>query len=312
MHPGDIPEEQIYKDSRSGSKFLSVSMALSAVILVGTWMYILGFSSRNPDGNSVALSKQSAASSAEETILPPDGVVLPIQWGDLGMQMVRSGVIDRDKLERLYAERGGLPQEADALLAEGNFGRVMITQENSGLLLNLLWAFGLSNKNDILTEGEMSSPRYGGAGGFASTGGWTLAFGDAMEHYGRHPFVVLTPDQQQMVERVSKNIYRPCCDNSTHFPDCNHGMAMLGLLELIASQDIPEEEMYRTALQVNAYWFPDQYRTIAQYLRSQGAGWNTADPREILGTDYSSGSGYRRILSQTIAPQRRDATSCDA
>ena len=33
-----------------------------------------------------------------------------------------------------------------------------------------------------------------------------------------------------MENKIAKGIYRPCCNNSTYFPDCNHGMAMLGLL----------------------------------------------------------------------------------
>ena len=59
-----------------------------------------------------------------------------------------------------------------------------------------------------------------------------------MNHYSMHRFIVLTPEQQALVEKVSKGIYRPCCGNSVYFPDCNHGMAMLGLLELMASQGV--------------------------------------------------------------------------
>ena len=40
----------------------------------------------------------------------------------------------------------------------------------------------------------------------------------------------------KIVEEIAGNIYRPCCGNSTAFPDCNHGMAMLGLIELMVSQ----------------------------------------------------------------------------
>ena len=101
----------------------------------------------------------------------------------------------------------------------------------------------------------MMDPRYGGANGFASTGGWTLSDGDSMNHYNMHSFVTLTEEQQALVERVSKNIYRPCCDNSTYFPDCNHGMAMLGLLELMTSTRVTEADMYKTALQVNTFGF---------------------------------------------------------
>ncbi len=156
----------------------------------------------------------------------------------------------------------------------------------------------------------MADARYGDAGNFASTAGWTLARGNAMDHYGKHSFVDLTPEGQATVERVSKNIFRPCCDNSTYFPDCNHGMAMLGLLELMASQGVSEEEMYRAALKVNAYWFPDTYLTIAQYLNAKGIDWQEANPKEILGAGFSSISGYRRILESVDAFGEPQGSSC--
>lgn len=87
-------------------------------------------------------------------------------------------------------------------------------------------------------------------------------------------------------------------------------MAMLGLLELMASHGVSEEEIYRVALQVNAYWFPDTYLTIAQYLASKGIDWNNANLKEILGANYSSGSGYRQILSQVTAPTKKSSSGC--
>lgn len=133
-----------------------------------------------------------------------------------------------------------------------------------------------------------------------------------MEHYSRHALVRLTPEQQALVQRVAGNIYRPCCDNPTSFPDCNHGMAMLGLLELMAANGTGEAEMYRVALRVNAYWFPDTYLTIAKYLAQQGKRWQDADPRELLGRDYSSASGYRRILDAVTPVEGRSGGSCGA
>ena len=158
----------------------------------------------------------------------------------------------------------------------------------------MFWALGLGNKNDILENGPMTDPKYGGAGRFASTGGWTLANGDAMEHYSRHRFINLTPEQQAIVERVSRGIYRPCCDNSVYFPDCNHGMAMLGFLELAASQRFNENELYQMALVLNSYWFPDTYLTIGKYFQNRGIDWEKIDAKEALGYNFSSGSGYQK------------------
>ena len=252
-------------------------------------------------------------------VLPAE-IILPVSWGDLGKEMVDSGVIDANEFEALYAGRGGLNSEEKKLLFGANNKEIRMTQENAGTILNLLWAFGLGNKNEILEKGPMVN--YDGreagspaealakAGNFASTGGWTLAKGNAMDHYSKHSFVTLTPDQQAMVERVAKNIYRPCCGNSTYFPDCNHGMAMLGLLELLASNGVSERDMYKIALQVNSYWFPDTYLTIAKYMELKGVPWNKVDPKEMLGADYSSGSGYRKILEQVAPVESKSAGGC--
>ena len=133
-----------------------------------------------------------------------------------------------------------------------------------------------------------------------------------MDHYSMHSFVTLTPEQQALVERVAKNIYRPCCDNSTYFPDCNHGMAMLGLLELMASQKATETDMYKTALGVNTLWFPSQYEAIKTFFVSQNMDWNTTDPRKILSAEFSSASGYQKVLSQIQPPEQKGGASCGA
>ncbi|MDP3762913.1 MAG: hypothetical protein Q8Q97_02470 [bacterium] len=260
---------------------IQLSIIAAALLISGAWIYT----------SEVKITAPGEKQESQESI----EVVLPVRWGDLGAKMASVGAIDAKKLEALYASRDGLNEEEKKLLYDSDNGLLKITPKNSGFILNLFWALGLGNKNEILENGPMSDQRYGGAGGFASTGGWTLAKGGAMDHYSRHKFFNLTPEQQKLVERVSKNIYRPCCDNPTHFPDCNHGMAMLGLLELMASQGISEEEMYKTALQVNALWFPEEYQTIAKYLETRGTAWGEADPKEILGANYSSASGFRRI-----------------
>ncbi|KKR70410.1 MAG: hypothetical protein UU13_C0006G0012 [Candidatus Nomurabacteria bacterium GW2011_GWB1_40_7] len=241
-----------------------------------------------------------------------EGKTIAIYWGDLGMKMINAGVIDKEKFENLYAQRGGLSEADKKLLSDSDNGNLVITPENSGVILNMLWAFGLANKNPILENGPMMDPRYGGAGNFASTGGWNLAKGNAMDHYSMHSFVILTPEQQMLVEKVAKNIYRPCCDNSTYFPDCNHGMAMLGLLELMASQGANEQNMYKVASEVNALWFPSQYEAIKTFMTSQGVGWNTVDPKKILGAEYSSASGYQKVLSQIKPLEQKGGGSCGA
>jgi len=244
-----------------------------------------------------------------QAVLPAGGVVLPVRWGTLGTELAESGVIDKEKFLTLYAGNPELEREAEKMFTEQN-DNLKITGQNAGLLLNFFWALGLGNKNEILETGEMMDPRYGGAQNFASTGGWTIARGNAMEHYSRHTFLSLTTEQQALVDKISRGIYRPCCGNSAHFPDCNHGMAMLGLLELMASQNISEEEMWRAALYVNSYWFPDTYLTIASYMEKKGIPWKKVNPEEVLGIEYSSGQGFQRILREMGPAGNSGGGSC--
>lgn len=283
---------------------LPASILISTVIVSGGWFY----SKQSTDSKAIT---DHGYSKLEEAVLPTKGFTLPIKWSDLGIKMIEAGVIDKEKLFALYAERGGVQEPEKKLLEQAHNGKVLMMSYNANFLLNIFWALGLGNKNEILEKGQMMDKQYGGAGNFASTGGWSLAKGQAMDHYSMHKFMNLTLEQQALVERVSQNIYRPCCGNSTYFPDCNHGMAMLGLLELMASQGVGEEEMYKVALQVNAYWFPDTYLTIAKYLESKGSSWQKADPKELLGINYSSSAGYQKILSQISPPtQKGGGGSC--
>lgn len=225
-------------------------------------------------------------------VLPVEGIALPIAWGNLGERMIADGVIDEEKFRKVFPK--GLSADEE-LIFNGNYDQqIVMTQENSRFLLDMLWAFGLANKNDILENGEMTDEKYGGdASKFAATGGWSLSAGKPMDHYSNYQYVSLSKEQQAVVDSVSRGIYRPCCGNSTHFPDCNHGMAMLGLLELLAANGASEKEMYQVALQVNSYWFPQTYVDLATYFQEQGTSWQDVDAKEVLAAEYSSGKGYQ-------------------
>jgi len=289
---------------------IPASILISAIIIAASWIYTTGLKTNAIPKENALQKQEEIANNQESRVLPSEGVALPIKWGDLGKKLIETGVIDAQKFESIYANRGGLDTKDKNLIYGAQNGNLRITEKNANLILNLFWALGLGNKNEILEKGPMADPQYGGPQNFASTGGWTIGKGDVMNHYSRHQFIVLTPEQQKIVERVSLGIFRPCCDNPTHFPDCNHGMAMLGLLELMASQGASENEMYKAALTVNSYWFPDTYLTIAKYLEQKGMNWNEADSKEILGQNYSSASGYSRILSQVTPPERRGGNGC--
>jgi len=297
------------KFTNKNNRSLSLQYALAIggialLILLGSY-----YNSVNKESIEDAETEDEAIS-LEEQVLSKDGITLPISWGNLGSQMIEVGVIDAPRFEAIYTSRGGFSEE-DKKLVYGNNEEIIMTRENAGLLLNLFWAFGLSNENVVLEEGEMTDKRYGGdAGQFASTGGWSLSVDHPMNHYSKHTFVSLTKKQQQKVENVAKGIYRPCCGNSTYFPDCNHGMAMLGLLELMAAEEMSEEDMFEVALQVNSYWFPETYLTLATYFESQGTLWNEVNPKVALSEEYSSARGYQRVLQELKPVDFQGGSGC--
>ena len=102
------------------------------------------------------------SSDISKVVLPAEGVTIPIKWGNLGAQMIATGVIDALKFESIYAQRGGLSDDEKNLLYGTAEVPFKLDAQNSATLLNLLWAFGLANKSEILATGPMHDPRYGG------------------------------------------------------------------------------------------------------------------------------------------------------
>jgi hypothetical protein len=114
--------------------------------------------------------------------------------------------------------------------------------------------------------------------------------------YASLDLIPLSAEQQRRVEEAAAAIYRPCCDNPTIFPDCNHGMAMLGILELMASQGATTDEMFEAAKYVNAFWFPQQTLETAIYMRAvKHTGFAEADARVVVGREVASGSGSAAV-----------------
>jgi len=261
-------------------------------------------------GNTTTFKVDTASLTSQ--VLPEEGVALPITWGDLGKQMIADGVIDEQKYRALF--EGGLSNTEEQMLSGKDSQPIVLTQANSRHVLNMLWAFGLANKNNILENGEMTDKQYGGAGNFASTGGWSLARGAGIDHYSKHSYVTLTDEQQALVDKVSRGIYRPCCGNSTHFPDCNHGMAMLGLLELMAKNGANEQQMYDVALKVNSFWFPQTYIDLATYFKEQDQDWDQVDAKTALGAEYSSAQGYQQTRQkiQSLPKPQQGGGGCGA
>lgn len=236
-------------------------------------------------------------------VTPREGVALDARWGSILPRLVAEGVIDLEKFNAAAA-RGGHPLTEDQLrlLTAGGDDAIAIDAHSSKFVLNALWAVGLATENELLTDGPMSlSP--GGPDRLASTAGWTLGKEPGPSYLGTLNLLPLTSEHQHVLEEVAHGVYRPCCNNPTAFPDCNHGMAALGLAEIMASQGASADEIFHALKVFNAYWYPEQYLILAAYYEGQGIKWDKVDPRELLDAEHSGGNGWKRIA---IAVQQED------
>lgn len=230
-----------------------------------------------------------------QQVAPLTGTTIAVTWGDMGQKLIEAGAIDLDKFEAWY---DGLDEEQQAVLLGDELAEITFTPENIQFWTNVLWSLGLTQESKVLSDGPMQqnvvrTP----LGNYASTGGWTLGSHPATELYNSARLIDLTPEQDDLVCRVAEQVFRPCCGNHTAFPDCNHGMAVLGLLELMASQGATEAELYQAALSFNAYAFSDTYIALAAYFAMQDIPWTDVSAQEVLGAEYSGGQGARRIAA---------------
>jgi len=218
-------------------------------------------------------------------------------------------------MEELYKERGGIPPELKQLLTQGSDTPLLITRENADWLVNVLWPLGLANKMAINKRSPIAGKD---VGNYASTGGWQLGKAkDGGRYFNRHELVSLTREQQRRVWRIATSTYRPCCDNSTFFQDCNHGSAALAVIQLGVAQGLSDEEIYRTLLAFNSFWFGSSYLETALYLNVvEGKNWSDLDPRVLLSKRYSTASGWERNVHLRaskvpgLLPKPEDDESC--
>ncbi len=257
--------------------------------------------SKSGDSNTVVSTAEQ--DNLFDEINPSLGFSINASYSNLGPKMINLGVIDAAKFKDTYEKSNQpLTDEQVEILEKGSSQRITINRDNSYFLLNFFWAMGLANKSPILDEGEMV--KYGGkkgAGNFASTGGWTLAKGDAMNYYSKVSLIPLTREQEALVYEVTSNIFRPCCNNSTAFPDCNHGMALLAVMQLMAANGATEKEMYEAGKYFNAFWFPGNYYDLALYFKNKdGVSFKDLDAKTALSREYSSASGAQNIKKWLI------------
>jgi len=237
---------------------------------------------------------------AVANVIPAAGYQSKIALADSIVKLVREGVLEPKKLETIYARRAGIPGDLKDAMTSPSYQPIRLTRKNAGAYVNALWPLGLAN----WMAANKFSPLNGPSGpSFASTGGWNLGRGkNGGVYFNRFPVVRLTERQEALVVKVARHTYRPCCNNSTFFQDCNHGSALLGLLALGAAQGLTEEELYREALAFSAFWFPGDYIQTAVYFETvRNTQWQDVDAREVMSAEFSSASGWQKNVASELA-----------
>jgi hypothetical protein len=246
--------------------------------------------------SSSTVTITAAAASPTPEKHAQEGIDPMVTFGNAITSMVRVGAIDKSKFTKLYAGDENLLHNALMLLNEDSKRPVQVNQHNAGLILNMLWPLGISNQSDVLSKGPMGTTFKDRMNNMASTAGWILAVESGERYVNQLMLVPLRPDQQSMVVEISQHIYRPCCNNPTSFPDCNHGAAMLGYIELAVSQNLSPQRIYANALALNSLWFPKHYQLLNIWTRAErNTSLNSSDPKTALGSRYSSAQSASEI-----------------
>jgi hypothetical protein len=293
-----IQDTDIHIDRKSQSKIRSLAIPVVIFFLFIAATVFLGVKAKEVVLQNTTFSTSYTAVSAE--VLPSNGIQTRLVLGNIVPTMVSDGIIDMNKMQTLYKNRGGIPTESMQLLIASSSEPLTVTAENAPQLVNILWAIGLSNKMEV----NLQSPIVGkNLNHYASTGGWQLGRADTGgEYFNKFPLIPLTLDQQKHVQQIAQNTYRPCCDNSTFYQDCNHGSAAMAIIELGVSEGLSDTEIYKTLLAFNSYWFPQNYIETALYFKIvKGIDWKDVDPKLALSKEYSSVSGWLGNVDSVVS-----------
>ena len=282
-----------------------------ALLRLSICAVLIGLVAQAPAENAARADDKRLAGAAA-AVLPQQGFQSRIRLGGSVVALAEKGVIDREKFVAIYKDRGGLPAELQDVLSAASEKPILLTRKNAHYYVNLLWPLGLAN---TMAANEKSPIGGKALFTYASTAGWNLGKEqNGGAYFNKLKIVSLTPQQEALVVKIAQSTYRPCCNNSTFFQDCNHGSALLGLLELGASQGLTEDELYREALAFNAFWFPSNYVQTALYFKAvKNVPWEAVDPRTIMSFDYSALGAWSKNVQAEVAkipnllPRKGDA-----
>lgn len=238
------------------------------------------------------LSPSINITAVESEVLPAQGITLPAKWGDAAKKLINSGALNETTLEQAVNQNGQLMTAEELKILNGtSTDNIMLNSTDTSFALYVLWAIGINNNNSIINSGPLM--KYGGnPDQFASTGGYASL---GVLHLGGMNLISLTPSEQAIVNYTAANTYRPCCNNPTSMPDCNHGAAALGLIELMASQGNNMTATFNAVRAFNSFQYPQQYIDIGVYLESKGVSFDSVPAAAVLSFNASSASGISNL-----------------
>ena len=250
-------------------------------------------------GNDSAQARKLFDDTAAK-VVPATGFQSNIRLGASVAKLAEIGIIDKAKFAAIYRGPNTLPAEIESALLRASDNPILLTPANANNYVNLLWPVGLAN---YMSTNDTSPIKGKSLLTFASTSGWTLGQeSNGGVYFNKVRVVDLTSDQEALATEIARKTYRPCCNNSTFFQDCNHGSALLGVLELGASQGLTKEALYREALAFNSFWFPSNYIQTALYFKAvRNIDWERVDPMEIMGFEYSALGPWSKNVQAEVA-----------
>jgi hypothetical protein len=249
----------------------------------------------------VSYVEQAPFRRAVDAVLPSRPIATGLDIAPPLAKLVEAGAIDRDKFVTAHRDRGPVPDWVLQAL-EGRSQELILSIETAAYNLNLLWPLGLATRATFNTDSPI---RGDDLANFASTGGWTLGRqSNGAVYFDAVETLTLTPGQADLVRRLAGNVYRPCCGNSAFFQDCNHGSAILALLELAAADGRKPAEILGLAKAANGLWYPQEYVEIALYFDAiEGLAWSAVPAERALSAEFSSIAGLQTNVRVPLARQ---------
>lgn len=250
-------------------------------------------------------------------VTPQTGYTLPFKWGNSIKKLVGAGALNVSNLTIILNNYHQPLTFSEKEILNGTYtGYIQFNSTNTEFVQLVLWGLGINDNNTIITKGAIINasvpyansinnnatlrqrlnqnvtPYWVASRYFASTGGYGPI---GKLQLGMLNIISLSPSEQIIADYTAENSYRPCCDNPTAFPDCNHGAAALGLTELLASQGANKGQIFNAIRYFYQYQFPQQYTEIAAYFDSQGQNYSQVNSSKVMSYSFSSLSGYYAV-----------------